>query len=95
VIRADGTGERRLTPDGGWPVWWPDGKQIGYLAIGPRGDQEIRVVRVDGSGAPQALDGIHLVGTNHPFAVTRDGHTIIVSNAAHLSDEIWLLEAKR
>ncbi|HEY7059317.1 MAG TPA: protein kinase [Vicinamibacterales bacterium] len=95
VIRADGTGERRLTPDGGWPVWWPDGKRIGYLAIGRRGDQEIRVVPVDGSGAPHALDGIHLVGTNHPFAVTRDGRTIIVSNAAHLSDEIWLLEPKR
>jgi hypothetical protein len=35
------------------------------------------------------------VAINHPFAVTRDGRTIIVSNAGHLSGEIWLLEPKR
>ena len=94
TIRADGSGERRLTSEGGWPVWWPDGRQIGYLAIGPRGDQQIRVVSVDG-GAPRTIGGIDLLGTNHPFSITRDGRTIVVTNAVHLSDEIWLLEPRK
>jgi eukaryotic-like serine/threonine-protein kinase len=94
LIRSDGTGERRLTAEGGWAVWWPDGRQIGYLGIGARGDQELRTVALDGT-APQTLSRIKLVGTNHPFAVTRDGLAIVVSNAAHVSDEIWLLEPKR
>jgi Tol biopolymer transport system component len=94
VVRADGTAERRLTAEGGWPVWWPDGRQIGYLAIGPGGDQQIRVTTIDG-GEPRTISGINLLGTNHPFAITHDGRTIVVTNAVHLSDEIWLLEPKK
>ena len=40
IIRSDGTGERQLTKEGGWPVWWPDGSQIGYLVAGPDGNNE-------------------------------------------------------
>ena len=29
VIKPDGSSERRLTPDGGWPVWWPGGREVG------------------------------------------------------------------
>jgi len=94
VIHADGSGERRLTTDGGWPVWWPDGRQLGYLAIGPDGNQQIRLVELDGSASPRTLS-IKLNGTNHPFAVTPDGRSIVVSNALHVSDEIWLVEPKR
>jgi hypothetical protein len=75
-------------------VWWPDGRQIGYLAVGASGDQEIRVVNLD-HGTPQTLTSVKLLGTNHPFDVTRDGRTIVVSNGVHVSDEIWLLEPKR
>jgi Tol biopolymer transport system component/tRNA A-37 threonylcarbamoyl transferase component Bud32 len=91
VIDADGTHERRLTAEGGWPAWFPDGDRIGYLAVDARGNQEIRVVRLDGS-APQPLGAVKLTGTNHPFSVTPDGRSIVVSNAAHVSDEIWLLQ---
>jgi eukaryotic-like serine/threonine-protein kinase len=93
VIRPGDKSARRLTDEGGWPVWWPDGRQVGYLAVGPRGDQELRVVSIEG-GASQVLP-IRLSGTNHPFAVTADGRTIIISNGVHLSDEIWLLEPRR
>ena len=93
VVHADGSGQRNLTSDGGWPVWWPDGRQVGYLAVGPRGDQELRVIPVAG-GAPRTLP-IRLVGTNHPFAITPDGRTLIGTNAAHVSDEIWMLEFRR
>ena len=34
---------------------------------------------------------IRLVGTNHPFAITPDRRTLIGTNAAHVSDEIWIL----
>jgi TolB protein len=94
VIGADGRGERRLTNDGGWPVWWPDGRQIGYLTVDARGNQEIRVVSLDGS-PPRALTSVRLVGTNHPFAVSPDGRTLVASNAVHVSDEIWLLEPRK
>ena len=74
-------------------VTLPDGRQVGYLAVGPRGDEELRVVSIEG-GAPKVLP-IRVSGTNHPFALTADGRTIIISNGVHLSDEIWLLEPKR
>jgi TolB protein len=89
IINADGSGERRLTSDGGWPVWFPDGRRIGYLVIGARGDQEYRVVDV-ASGATHTLP-VTLRGTNMPFFPTPDGRAIAYSNSVHLSDEIWLL----
>jgi eukaryotic-like serine/threonine-protein kinase len=30
VIGVDGAGVRRLSETGGWPVWWPDGKRLGF-----------------------------------------------------------------
>jgi len=93
TIRRDGTEPRQLTREGGWPVWWPDGKQIGYIAIDAEGNQQIRVVSADG-GTPRSLTSIRMLGTNHPFAVAPDGRTIVLTNAEHDSDEIWLLERK-
>ncbi|HSC25930.1 MAG TPA: hypothetical protein VLD67_01575, partial [Vicinamibacterales bacterium] len=92
VIGSDGTGERRLTGDGGWPVWWPDGR-IGYNGIGAHGNQEIRIVSLDGQ--VETLDTIKLIGSNHPFSLSPDGHRLVVSNGVHVSDEIWLLEPPR
>ena len=90
VIRPGDTEGRRLTSEGGWPVWWPDGRRIGYISVGPDGNQEIRVVSIDG-GAPQTLP-IRLVGMNHPFAVTNDAQAIVVSDSVHISSQIWLLQ---
>jgi TolB protein len=93
LIRPDGTSQRRLTSEGGWPVWWPGGRELGYLAVGADGNQEIRVASLDGS--TRTLTSIRLNGTNHPFAVFPDGKRIVASNAVHVSDEIWLLEPGR
>jgi Tol biopolymer transport system component len=92
LIRADGTERRRLTQTGGWPVWWPNGKQIGYQTVTSEGNEQIRVVGLDGS-PPRPLDGLRFYGINYAFDVSPDASRIVVTNGQHLSDEIWLLEA--
>jgi VCBS repeat-containing protein len=82
-----------LTREGGWPVWWPSGREVGYLAVGADGNQEIRVTSLDGTA--RTLTNIKLNGTNHPFAIFPDGRRLVGSNAVHVSDEIWLLDPGR
>ena len=94
IVGADGQGQRQITRDGGWPVWWPDGKRIGYLALGRDGNARIRVTTVK-DGTTRTLDSIRLQGFNRPFAVFPDGNRIVVGNAIHDLDEIWVLEPKR
>ncbi|HEY7500337.1 MAG TPA: protein kinase [Vicinamibacterales bacterium] len=94
LISADGTHQRRIARDGGWPVWWPDGKRIGYLALGWDGNARIRIVTIN-DGAIRTLDSIRLEGPNRPFAVFPDGTRIAAGNAIHDLDEIWVLEPKR
>jgi Tol biopolymer transport system component len=94
LFDADGRHERRLTTTGGWPVWWPDGRRIGYIAIGRNGDQEIHVVPA-GGGDPAPLPQIRFNGSNHPFGLSPDGTLLAVTNSVHVSDDIWLLEPKQ
>jgi Tol biopolymer transport system component len=52
VMNADGSGERRLTPEGARnraPSWSPDGRQIAFVSTRD-GNQEIYVMNPDGSG---------------------------------------------
>jgi eukaryotic-like serine/threonine-protein kinase len=93
IIDADGKNERRLTTTGGWPVWWPDGRQIGFMVPGRVGAQELHVVSRDG-GASRHLTEVIYNGSNHPFDVSPDGSRIVTTNAVHVSDEIWLLEPR-
>ena len=95
LIRADGTGERRLTEAGGWPVWHPDGRQLSFIAIARSGDQEIHTVRIEGGGPPTLLTNIGFNGVNHPFDISPDGSLIVTSNSTHVSDEIWLMEPRQ
>jgi len=92
LIRADGTDQRRLTQTGGWPVWWPDGKQIGYQIVTSEGSEQIMAVRLDGS-PPRKLETLRFYGFNHMFDVSPDASRLVVTNGQHLSDEIWLLES--
>ena len=92
LIRADGTDQRRLTQSGGWPVWWPDGKQIGYQIVTSEGSEQIMAVRLDGS-PPRKLETLRFYGFNHMFDVSPDASRLVVTNGQHLSDEIWLLES--
>jgi Tol biopolymer transport system component/predicted Ser/Thr protein kinase len=91
VVRPDGTDERRLTQTGGWPVWRPDSRHIGYATIAPDGRQQIETIALDG---PASAGPVHFrfEGANFPFGFSPDGRTMATSNAVHVSDEIWLLE---
>jgi Tol biopolymer transport system component/tRNA A-37 threonylcarbamoyl transferase component Bud32 len=90
IVNADGTGVRRLTKYGGWPVWWPDGKRIGFMTIGPEGTQQVDVVSID-DGSITKVSVVRYSGTNFPFDVSADGKQYVTSNSVHVSDEIWLL----
>jgi Tol biopolymer transport system component len=91
IVHPDGSGLRRLTENGGWAVWWPDGEQIGFQVVGPDGNQQIQVFNLK-SGATRTLPNLHFVGTNFPFDISRDGKWLVTDNFQHISDEIWLLE---
>jgi TolB protein len=91
VVPADGGPPRRLSDTGGWPVWWPDGRRIGYQAVGRDGNTEIRVVPVEG-GPSTTLAHVRFLGTNYPFDVSRDGRALATTNTVSVSNELWLLE---
>jgi eukaryotic-like serine/threonine-protein kinase len=91
IVHPDGTGLRRLTENGGWAVWWPDGEQIGFQVEGTDGNEQIEVLELK-TGERRTLPNFHFGGTNYPFDVSRDGKWLVTTNAQHLSDEIWLLE---
>jgi eukaryotic-like serine/threonine-protein kinase len=90
VINPDGSGVRQVSKDGGWPVWWPDGRSLAFLVVGADGHARIRVVSL-ADGATRMLESVRLDGSNHPFAITRDGQRIVVGNAVHDADEIWVI----
>jgi eukaryotic-like serine/threonine-protein kinase len=91
IVHPDGTGLRRLTENGGWAVWWPDGEQVGFQVVGSDGNQQFRVLNLK-NGEIRTLPNLHFVGTNYPFDISRDGKRLVTTNTQHLSDEIWLLE---
>ncbi len=94
VIGSDGKGERRLTDRGGWPVWWPDGRRVGYRIIGPNGNQQMVSVPVEG-GESAPIGAFTFNGVNEPFDISRDGSMVATTDSAHVSDEIWLLQPGR
>ncbi len=92
LVRSDGTGERRLTETGGWPVWWPDGQRISYLTRTGDGRQQIETTNVAFDGGAGRPIPFYFNGTNFPFDFSTIGRTMATSNSVHVLDEIWLLE---
>jgi Tol biopolymer transport system component len=88
VVAPDGSGMRNLTQQGGWPVWWPDGKRIAYLAISPYWNQQVQSVPLEG-GPPSVLPNLSFNGTNYPIDVFGKG-LLATTNSVHLNTEIWL-----
>jgi len=94
LIGADGKGRRRISETGSWPVWWPDGKRLGFSHLGPDGSQEILTIPFEG-GSATPLRALRFRGTNNPFDISSDGKLLATSNSVHVSSEIWLLEPLR
>ncbi len=93
VIRVDGTGMRQLSETGGWPVWWPDGKQLGYLNYGKDGSLEIRTVPFAG-GPSKVLNFVRYNSTNNPFDISPDGTRLATTDHKVVSSDIWLLKPR-
>ena len=89
-----GSGLRRVSRLGGWPVWWPDGSRIGYLSVGPDGNQRIHTLAL-AEEREEVLEQLVFAGTNCPFDVSRDGTLLVSSNSRQISSDIWLLEPAR
>jgi len=90
VVHPDGSGLKRVTEKGGWPVWWPDGEQIGMQTLGPDGNVQVTVVKLS-TGETRVLPGLRFFGDNYPFDVSRDGKWLATTNEVGESNEIWLL----
>jgi serine/threonine protein kinase len=91
IVHPDGTGLRRLTENGGWAVWWPDGEQIGFQITGADGNTRVQVFSLK-TGATRTLSDLQFSGINYVFDVSRDGKWLVTTKYQHVSDEIWLLE---
>ena len=91
IVHPDGTGLRRLTENGGWAVWWPDGEHIGFQITGADGNARIQEFSLK-TGETKTLSDVQFVGINFAFDVSRDGKWLVTTKFQHVSDEIWLLE---
>jgi Tol biopolymer transport system component len=94
VVGADGSGQRQLTATGGWPVWFPDGRRLGYVVVGADETQQVWVQPLDGS-PPSLLDAVRLSGTNNPIDISPDGRLLATTDSYVVSSELWLLRPDR
>jgi Tol biopolymer transport system component len=91
LVHPDGSGLKRLTATGGWPVWWPGSDQLGMQVVGAGESTEFVVVKL-ATGESRTLPGMKFGGTNYPFDVSRDGKWLVTTSMLHIADEIWLLD---
>ena len=92
IVRPDGSGERRVTKSGGWPVWSHDSRSIAYVTVRSDSTQEIQTAALDPAGDSTTLP-IRYTGTNFPFDLSLDGESLATTNAVHVLSEIWVLDA--
>ena len=103
VMRADGTGLRRVVPrrngggDAFWPSWSPDGRLIAYSSSHATPENpEIYVARPDGSGVrrlTRTKGGVEVLGDDGWPRWSPDGKRIVFSSNRTGNGEIWIMSA--
>ena len=87
-----GDGELKwLSDTGGWPVFRPDGKAVGFVRLEPGELQSLWEVSV-GGGEPRRIDGPQFTFWNFPFDYSPDGKTLTYTNNLALEGDLWMLE---
>jgi Tol biopolymer transport system component/DNA-binding winged helix-turn-helix (wHTH) protein len=90
ITHRDGSGTKRLTSSGGWPVWLPDGKRLAFRTFGPDGAEQVETVTIEGRISP--LYGSDFSNDNYSFDFSPDGKFIAYTRPETFSSEIWLLD---
>lgn len=94
IIHPDGTGNRRLTADGGWPIWMSGGKRIAFRTLGKDGNQRVSLITLEG-GKITPLDGVDFAGDNAPVDFSADGKKMAYTDTVVFSNEVWMLEMRQ
>jgi len=91
-VRADGTGERRLTDtaaDNVNGVWSPDGRSIAFVSERD-GNSEIYAMNADGSGARRLTTA---PGTDEAPAWSPDGRQLVFVSTRDGAGAVYLMDA--
>jgi Tol biopolymer transport system component len=106
VIRVDGTGAQRLTPEGvdaTGAVWSPDGLRLAYIAGVPGGESDIHVANINvgmpgavpAGGPPAIIGGTAVAGdpaNDWGPAWAPDGQSLAFTSDRSGSYEVWTVE---
>ncbi len=81
---------RWLTDTGGWPVFRPDGRAVGFIQLEPGGYQSLWEVPVEG-GEARPIGGPRFASWNFPFDYAPDGRSIAYSDTMDRKSDLWML----
>jgi len=90
ILPADGGELRWLSDTGGWPVFRPDGKAIGFIRLEPGGRQSLWEVDLEG-GDPRRIEGPRFSLWNVPFDYASDVRTLAYTNSLAAESDLWML----
>jgi Tol biopolymer transport system component len=92
AVTPEGGDEHRISDNGGWPVWWPDGTGVAYSVLGFDDLQRVRITAV--AARSRAFPtGLPVTGRNTPFDVARDGRSLAITDSEISAGRIWILES--
>jgi TolB protein len=91
IVRADGSGARRITPDtweAQYPAWSPDGTLIAFTRVVPPDDFALHVISPDGTGLRKVSQGNH---NDNYAAWSPDGDQLVFNSERPEDAGLWLI----